>query len=163
MKKLLITLSIMSIFMGVGCSSQAPKSTEPEVVTKEVEEIKEELIEEEKEVYSEGELIYHLTTNMSMDEYDAYFQTVPVNTKFTIPVKIVAWNQDEKYDSRFEMILNYYNGTDEMAGPIMKTNDISYISYGKAPQVGDIFTVTLSMDGYKRTYDWIEVTVKEIQ
>lgn len=163
MKKLLIALSIMSIFMGVGCSSQAPKSTEPEVVTKEVEEIKEELIEEEKEVYSEDELIYHLTTNMSMDEYDAYFQTVPVNTKFTIPVKIVAWNQDEKYDSRFEMILNYYNGTDEMAGPIMKTNDISYISYGKAPQVGDIFTVTLSMDGYKRTYDWIEVTVKEIQ
>lgn len=163
MKKLLITLSIMSIFMGVGCSSQAPKSTEQEVVTKEVEEIKEELIEEEEEAYNEDELIYHLTTNMSMDEYDAYFQTVPVNTKFTIPVKIVAWNQDEKYDSRFEMILNYYNGTDEMAGPIMKTNDISYISYGKAPQVGDIFTVTLSMDGYKRTYDWIEVTVKEIQ
>ena len=163
MKKLLITLSIMSIFMGVGCSSQAPKSTEQEVVTKEVEEIKEELIEEEEETYSEDELIYHLTTNMSMDEYDAYFQTVPVNTKFTIPVKIVAWNQDEKYDSRFEMILNYYNGTDEMAGPIMKTNDISYISYGKVPQVGDIFTVTLSMDGYKRTYDWIEVTIDEFQ
>lgn len=163
MKKLLITLSIMSIFMGVGCSSQVPKSTEPEVVTKEVEEVKEELIEEEEETYSEDELIYHLTTNMSMDEYDAYFQTVPVNTKFTIPVKIVAWNQDEKYDSRFEMILNYYNGTDEMAGPIMKTNDISYISYGKAPQVGDIFTVTLSMDGYKRTYDWIEVTIDKIQ
>ena len=163
MKKLLITLSIMSIFMGVGCSSQAPKSTEQEVVTKEVEEIKEELIEEEEETYSEDELIYHLTTNMSMDEYDAYFQTVPVNTKFTIPVKIVAWNQDEKYDSRFEMILNYYNGTDEMAGPIMKTNDISYISYGKVPQVGDTFTVTLSMDGYKRTYDWIEVTIDEIQ
>ena len=163
MKKLLITLSIMSIFMGVGCSSQAPESTKQEVVTKEVEEIKEELIEEEEETYSEDELIYHLTTNMSMDEYDAYFQTVPVNTKFTIPVKIVAWNQDEKYDSRFEMILNYYNGTDEMAGPIMKTNDISYISYGKVPQVGDTFTVTLSMDGYKRTYDWIEVTIDEIQ
>ena len=163
MKKLLITLSIMSIFMGVGCSSQAPESTKQEVVTKEVEEIKEELIEEEKEVYNEDELIYHLTTNMSMDEYDAYFQTVPVNTKFTIPVKIIAWNQHEKYDSRFEMILNYYNGTDEMAGPIMKTNDISYISYGKVPQEGDIFTVTLSMGGYKRTYDWVEVTVKEIQ
>ena len=163
MKKLLITLTIMSIFMGVGCSSQAPESTKQEVVTKEVEEIKEELIEEEEEVYNEDELIYHLTTNMSMDEYDAYFQTVPVNTKFTIPVKIIAWNPDEKYDSRFEMILNYYNGTDEMAGPIMKTNDISYISYGKVPQVGDIFTVTLSMDGYKRTYDWIEVTIDEIQ
>ena len=95
MKKLLITLSIMSRFMGVGCSSQAPESTEQEVVTKEVEEIKEELIEEE-EAYNEDELIHHLTTNMSMDEYDAYFQTVPVNTKFTIPVKIVAWNQDEK-------------------------------------------------------------------
>ena len=159
MKKLLITLSIMSIFMGVGCSSQAPEPTKQEVVTKEVEEI----IEEEEKTYNEGELIHHLTTNMSMDEYDAYFQTVPVNTKFTIPVKIVAWNPDEKYDSRFEMLLNYYNGTDEMAGPVMKTNDISYISYGKTPQVGDIFTVTLSMDGYKRTYDWIEVTVKEIQ
>ena len=149
----------------LGCAALMEEPEEPskpvvrEVVIKEVKEIKEELIQEEEKTFNKEELITYLSGHHTMDELDAYFNNLPSGTEVTIPVTVLTWNKHENYDSRYEMLLGYDDGT---SGPVMKTRDLSYVGSGYIPSDGDILIVTIKIDEYERKYDWIRVDVKEI-
>ena len=163
------TKGLLGLFIGgimmLGCAGLMEESEEPakpvaqEVAIKEVEEIKEELIQEEEETFNKEELITYLSGSHTMDELDAYFNNLPSGTEVTIPVTVLDWNKHEKYDTRYEMLLGYDDGT---SGPVMKTRDLSYVGSGYIPSDGDILIVTIKIDEYERKYDWIRVDVKEI-
>ena len=160
----IIGLLIGGVLM-LGCAALMEEPEEPskpvaqEVVTKEVEEIKEELIQEEVETFNKEELISYLSGHHTMDELDAYFNSLPSGTEVTIPVTVLDWNEHEKYNTRYEMLLGYGDGT---SGPVMKTRDLSYTGTGYIPDNGATLTVTIKIDKYEREYDWIRVDVKEI-
>ena len=163
------TKGIIGLFVGgmlmLGCAALMEEPEEPskpvvqEVVTKEVKEIKEELIQEEVKTFNKDELISYLSGHHTMDELDAYFNNLPSGTEVTIPVTVLDWNEHEKYDTRYEMLLGYGDGT---SGPVMKTRDLSYTGTGYIPDNGATLTVTIKIDKYEREYDWIRVDVKEI-
>ena len=163
------TKGIIGLFIGgmmmLGCAALMEEPEEPakpvvqEVVPKEVEEIKEELIKEEEETFDKDELISYLSGHHTMDELDAYFNNLPSGTEVTIPVTVLDWNEHEKYNTRYEMLLGYGDGT---SGPVMKTRDLSYTGTGYIPDNGAALTVTIKIDKYEREYDWIRVDVKEI-
>ena len=97
----IIGLLIGGVLM-LGCAALMEEPEEPskpvvqEVVTKEVEEIKEELIQEEVETFNKEELISYLSGHHTMDELDAYFNNLPSGTEVTIPVTLLDWNEHEK-------------------------------------------------------------------
>ena len=163
------TKGIIGLFVGgmmmFGCAALMEEQEEPskpvvqEVVTKEVEEIKEELIQEEEETFNKDELISYLSGHHTMDELDAYFNNLPSGTEVTIPVTVLDWNEHEKYDTRYEMLLGYGDGT---SGPVIKTRDLSFAGTGYIPDDGATLIVTIKIDKYEREYDWIRVDVKEI-
>ena len=163
------TKGIIGLFVGgmmmLGCAAlmeepeEPSKPVEQEVVVKEVKEIKEELIQEKEKTFDKDELISYLSGHHTMDELDAYFNNLPSGTEVTIPVTVLDWNKHEKYDTRYEMLLGYDDGT---SGPVMKTRDLSYVGSGYIPSDGDILIVTIKIDEYERKYDWIRVDVKEI-
>ena len=162
------TKGIIGLFVGgmlmLGCAAlmeqeEPSKPVTQEVVVKEVKEIKEELIQEEEKTFDKDELISYLSGHHTMDELDVYFNNLPSGTEVTIPVTVLTWNKHEKYDSRYEMLLGYDDGT---SGPVMKTRDLSYVGSGYIPSDGDILIVTIKIDEYERKYDWIRVDVKEI-
>ena len=161
------TKGIIGLLIGgmlmLGCAAlmeqeELSKPVTQEVVVKEVKETKEGLIREE-ETFNKEELISYLSGKHTMDELDAYFNNLPNGTEVTIPVTVLDWNKHEKYDSRYEMLLGYDDGT---SGPVMKTGDLSYVGSGYIPSDGDILIVTIKIDKYERKYDWIRVDVKEI-
>ena len=160
----IIGLLIGGVLM-LGCAGLMEEPEEPskpvaqEVVTKEVEEIKEELIQSEEETFNKEEIISYLSGRHTMDELDAYFNSLPSGTEVTIPVTVLDWNEHEKYDTRYEMLLGYDDGT---SGPVMKTRDLSYVGSGYIPKDGATLIVTIKIDKYEREYDWIRVDVKEI-
>ena len=163
------TKGIIGLFVGgmimLGCAALMEEPEEPskpvvqEVAIKEVEEIKEELIQEEEETFNKEELITYLSGSHTMDELDAYFNNLPSGTEVTIPVTVLDWNEHEKYDTRYEMLLGY---GDETSGPVMKTRDLSYTGTGYIPSDGANLIVTIKIDKYEREYDWLRVDVKEI-
>lgn len=165
------TKGIIGLFVGgmmmLGCAAlmeepeepSKPKPVAQEVVVKETKEIKEELIQEEVETFNKEELISYLSGRHTMDELDAYFNNLPSGTEVTIPVTVLDWNEHEKYNTRYEMLLGYGDGT---SGPVMKTRDLSYTGTGYIPDNGTSLTVTIKIDKYERDYDWIRVDVKEI-
>ena len=173
------TKGIIGLFVGgmlmLGCAALMEEPEEPskpvaqEVVVKETKEIKEELIKEEEikeeliqseeETFNKDELISYLSGSHTMDELDAYFNNLPSGTEVTIPVTVLDWNEHEKYDTRYEMLLGYGDGS---SGPVMKTRDLSYTGTGYIPDNGATLTVTIEIDKYERDYDWIKVDVKEI-
>ena len=163
------TKGIIGLFVGgmmmLGCAALMEEPEEPskpvvqEVVVKEVKEIKEELIQEKEKTFDKDELISYLSGHHTMDELDAYFNNLPSGTEVTIPVTVLDWNKHEKYDTRYEMLLGYDDGT---SGPVMKTRDLSYVGSSYIPSDGDILIVTIKIDEYERKYDWIRVDVKEI-
>lgn len=136
-----------------------PKSVTQEVVVKETKEIKEELIQTEEKTFNKDEIISYLSGSHTMDELDAYFNNLPSGTEVTIPVTVLDWNEHEKYNTRYEMLLGYGDGT---SGPVMKTRDLSYTGTGYIPSDGANLIVTIKIDKYEREYDWIKVDVKEI-
>lgn len=163
------TKGIIGLLVGgvllLGCAGLMEEQEEPskpvtqEVVVKEVKEIKEELIQEEEKTFDKDELISYLSGHHTMDELDAYFNSLSSGTEVTIPVTVLDWDKHEKYNTRYEMLLGYDDGT---SGPVMKTRDLSYVGSGYIPSDGDILIVTIKIDEYERKYDWIRVDVKEI-
>ena len=158
------TKGIIGLFVGgmlmLGCAALMEEPEEPskpvvqEVVTKEVKETKEELIKEEEKTFNKEELISYLSGHHTMDELDVYFNNLPSGTEVTIPVTVLDWNEHEKYDTRYEMLLGYGDGT---SGPVMKTRDLSYTGTGYIPDNGATLTVTIKIDKYERDYDWVKV------
>lgn len=150
------------------------KKEEPKEDKKEVKEseVKKEEPKEEKVVdnFSQDELNYYLTTNLSDSEYRDYFDSIilipgsEVKTyreiEFDAHILIVETYRD--YKTRCEVLLASGDFNDGyFTGPYIKTRDMRYVDLNGA-QEGSNVRIRATIDGYDMDRAYLKITVKEV-
>ena len=185
MKKLLgITIAMMLGISMIGCEStdeNNAKEEKPEVKqeeqieekeTKEVvnETESEEEVENKVLTFDDEEFKHYMTTNLSDEEYDKYFDSITWTkdgnlTEIEFDGCILEANVREGYDTRFELLMMTGDYSEnEMNGPYIKVKDIGGtqlkgLTLIKNPSV----KVKGKIHGYDIDRGYLEISINEIE
>ena len=185
MKKLFgMTIAMMLGLSMIGCEDttestatvEEPKMKQEETieVEKKEEKIKEEVIEEpekEVEVFDQEKLNHYMTTSLSDEEYETYFNEIKHDeTGYSREIEfegyIVGVMVSEKYDTRSELSLaaGDYDGNDvyNYLGVTILTRDIAnYKIAGLIP--GTNVKVKAYIERYDINGGYLKINITEIE
>ena len=167
MKKLLgITIAMMLGISMIGCESTEEnnaKVEKPEVKQEEQVEVKESETEKEKVVpeFDKKELKHYLTTNLSEEEYDKYFNSIKDDENGYYGRRVIEF---EGYDTRFEMLMAAGDySEDEINGPYIKVKDIAGTELGNLVFGKCNVKVKATIDKYDSEQGYLMIDILEIE
>ena len=175
MKKLLgITIAMMLGISMIGCESTEEnnaKVEEPEVKQKEQVEVKESETEKEEVVDKFDELKHYLTTNLSDEEYDKYFNSIKDDENGYYGSRVIEFDGcildaylREGYDTRFEMLMTAGDySEDEINGPYIKVKDIAGTKLGNLVFGKCNVKVKATIDKYDSEQGYLIINILEIE
>lgn len=177
MKKLLgITIAMMLGISMIGCESTEEnnaKVEKPEVKQEEQVEVEESETEKEKVVpeFDKKELKHYLTTNLSEEEYDKYFNSIKDDENGYYGRRVIEFDGcildaqlREGYDTRFEMLMvagDY--SEDEINGPYIKVKDIAGTELGNLVFGKCNVKVKATIDKYDSEQGYLMIDILEIE
>ena len=177
MKKLLgITIAMMLGISMIGCESTEEdnaKVEKPEVKQEEQVEVKESETEKEKVVpeFDKKELKHYLTTNLSEDEYDKYFNSIKDDENGYYGRRVIEFDGcildaqlREGYDTRFEMLMAAGDySEDEINGPYIKVKDLAGTKLGNLVFGKCNVKVKATIDKYDSEQGYLMIDILEIE
>lgn len=181
MKKLFgMAVAMMLGLSMIGCEEtmedtmiEEPETKQEETI--EVEEtdeaVEEEVVDEPKEevvIFDEEKFNYYMTTNLTDDEYEAYFSEIKNDeTGYSREIEfdghILMVTPHEKWNTRCELLLatgDYNNGS--FTGPYIKTRDIGYTDLDGMTNEGYNVKVKATIEEYDIDAGYLKIQIKEI-
>lgn len=173
MKKLFgMTIAIMLGLNMIGCESTVEDTTieEPKTKQEQTIEVEEnEVTEEVVDVFNEEEFNYYMTTNLTDEEYDKYFNEIILDgngelREIEFEGQILMATPHEKWNTRCELLLATGDYTDgNFTGPYIKTRDIGYTQLDGMINPGYNVKVTATIEEYDINSGWLKITIKTIE
>ena len=181
MKKIFgITIAMMLGLSMIGCEDtmsetelEEPKKEIEQQVEVEEKEIQEDKVveepEEEVEVFDEEKFNYYMTTSLTDEEYNEYFNSI-IWTKdgnlreIEFDGHILMVTPHEKYNTRCELLLasgDYNNGN--FVGPYIKTKDIGYTQLNGMINEGYNVRVKATIEEYDMDAGYLVISIKAIE
>ena len=181
MKKLFgMAVAMMLGLSMIGCEEtmedtmiEEPETKQEETI--EVEEtdeaVEEEVVDEPEEeivIFDEEKFNHYMTTNLTDDEYEAYFSEIKNDeTGYSREIEfdghILMVTPHEKWNTRCELLLatgDYNNGS--FTGPYIKTRDIGYTDLDGMTNEGYNVKVKATIEEYDIDAGYLKIQIKEI-
>ena len=158
MKKLFgLGLAMMLGISMVGCADTSGEQVEVKEETKIEEQVEKEEVKEPE--FDMDEFNKYLTTPMSEDEYETYFNSIE-GQELEFDVAILDVSLREGYDYMYDILFIGGDYSEDNANVYLKAERINRTQlYGSS---GDNVKIKARIEGYNRDYGWVEIYLDEI-